>query len=77
MTPQEHKLIILMFARLHESMDIVATNLKSHGVWNDADQEAFRYASHADEKKLEEFVTQATYDYLEAAKNLGVATGLE
>jgi hypothetical protein len=76
MTSEEHKLMILMFARLHEALGMISETLKSRGIWTDDDEAAFSHAVHTDDEKMLHYVSQATNDYLRHASRLGVETGL-
>jgi hypothetical protein len=77
MTTNEHELMILMFARLHEAIGAIADTLKSRDLWTGDDQRAFSHAVHEDPEKLLGFVLQARRDYLRSAARSGVVTGLE
>jgi hypothetical protein len=77
MTSEEHKLIVLMFARVNEALGMISDTLKSRELWTGDDQRAFPHAVHADDSKLVRFVLDATRDYQRLASQLGVVTGLE
>jgi hypothetical protein len=77
MTPQEHKLLITMFSRMHEAFEIISDTLKSREIWTDDDEKAFFHAVHADREKIARFARDAGADYLRCAASLGVVTGLE
>jgi hypothetical protein len=74
---QEHELMVLMFARLQESIGIMAEAFKSRGLWTGDDPTAFSHAVHADDRKLLSYAAQAKKDYLACARLSGVVTGLE
>lgn len=77
MTPEEHQLQILMFARLYEAIEILKETFKSRGLWTDDDEMAFSVAVHADVRVTVKTTMQAYSDYTRIARNLGVATGLD
>lgn len=77
MTTDEHRLMILMFARLHESLEAINETLSSRGIWAEDDKKAFRDLAHHDDRKIENYLAQAGRDYLKLAKELGVETGIE
>lgn len=72
MTKQEHEMMILMFARLNESVGIIVEALRSRDILNADDVKAFSHATHADAKKVLSYVVQARVDYLKAATQSGV-----
>jgi hypothetical protein len=72
MTKQEHELMVLMFARLNESIGVIVETLRSNGIWTGDDSKAFSHAVHADEQKVLFYVSQARRDYFEFAKLSGV-----
>lgn len=76
MTPKEHELQVLMFARLFEAVGVLSDVLTSRGVLTGDDAKAFRHAVHHDPTKLLEHVSQAMLDYEKCAAQLGVETGL-
>lgn len=77
MTTQEHKLMILMFARLHEAIEAISETLSSRGIWSGDDKKAFQDLVRSDKYKLGGYVLRAGHDYLKLAKKLGVETGIE
>ena len=77
MTNEEHELMVLMFARLYEAIGIIGDVLKSHELLTGDDPAAFSHAVHADDQKLVAYLAQAHKDYLNAARQVGVVTGLE
>jgi hypothetical protein len=72
MTPQEHELMILMFARMNEAIGIVVEALKSRGLWTADDVKAFSHATHADDQKILVYAAQARHDYLACARLCGI-----
>ena len=42
MTKEEHQLMILMFARLHEALEAISETLSSRGIWAGDDKCGFR-----------------------------------
>ena len=77
MTPEEHNLQILMFARVHEAIGVLAEMLKSRDIITNDDAKAFSHAVHSDQKHIVRFVLQAYTDYQRSAQQAGVVTGLE
>ena len=77
MTKEEHELMVLMFARVYESVKVISDVLKSNGVLTGDDPKAFSHAVHADDRKLIQCLAQAQRDYLNLAKQTGVVTGLK
>src|SRR6266481_1638968 len=75
MKTKEHELIVLMFARLYESIGIIEETLKSRGLWTGDDPKAFSHAVHADDRKILHYVERARSDYLAFANQLGVIVG--
>jgi hypothetical protein len=75
MTRKEHELMLLMFARLYESIGIIEETLKSRGIWAGDDPKAFSHAVHADDRKLLHYAKRARTDYLAFANQLGVIAG--
>jgi hypothetical protein len=75
MTAKEHELMLLMFARLYESIGILEETLKSRGLWTGDDPKAFSHAVHADDKKLLLYTSRARQDYVNIANQLGVVSG--
>jgi hypothetical protein len=77
MTKQEHRMMILMFARMFEALTIVTETLKRSEIWTGDDERAFSHATHSDLDKLRGNVLQAHQEYLDCAARSGVVTGLE
>jgi len=77
MTPKEHELMMLMFARMQESIGVLTDVLKSREIMTGDDEKAFNHATHSDPKRLLRFVLQAHDDYQKCAEQVGVVTGLE
>ncbi len=77
MTPKEHELMMLMFARMQESVGILIDVLKSRGIMTGDDEKAFSDAIHHDPKRLLQFVLQAHNDYQKCAEQVDLVTGLE
>jgi len=76
MTPQEHELMVTMFARLYEAIGMLTEALKSRGVLPDDDARAFAHLIHQDPQKAVRYLLQAQSDYTRLARSSGVATGL-
>jgi hypothetical protein len=77
MTPQEHELMLLMFAKQHEAIGILIDVLKSRNILTSDDDKAFAHVVHFDQKRLLQFTVQAWADYQKFAAQLGITTGLE
>jgi hypothetical protein len=77
MTKEEHQLMILMFARLHEAIEAISETLSSREIWLGDDRKAFQDLVRSDKYKLGTYVVRAGRDYLKLAKKLGVVTGIE
>lgn len=75
MTAKEHELMLLMFARVYESIGIIEETLKSNGIWTADDPKAFSHAVHADDRKLLQYAERARNDYVAFANQLGVVAG--
>ena len=73
MTKQEHEMMVMMFARVNESIGIIVEALKSREIWTRDDVTAFSHATHADDRKIQHYVEQARTDYLQCAALSGVA----
>ena len=77
MTAKEHKLMIVMFARMNERIGIIANTLTSRGLWSGDDEQAFAHAVHFDREKMTTLGAQAFDDYHIFAAKLGVDVPLE
>lgn len=77
MTPQEHKMMMLMFARMYQHYGILMDVLKSRELLTGDDAQAFSHAAHFDDQKTMQFVLRAWRDYQAAAIQSDVVTGLE
>jgi hypothetical protein len=69
--------MILMFARLTESIRIIGETLQSRGIWTGDDPTAFSHLVHSDDQKMKRLVANVMEEYLKAAAQSGVVTGLE
>ena len=76
MNPQEHELMVLMFARLIQAMSTLSDALKREGIWTGADEQAFRAVAQLDDRRILECAALALTEYLKCAKTVGVLTGL-
>jgi hypothetical protein len=76
MTPDEHKLIITMFAKQYQQLKVVIEILKSRGLLEGDDAMAFATVVHSDADSNALVFQQAAALYLEAATHLGIDTGL-
>jgi len=52
MNEKEHELILLMFARMYEGIQVIKDTLKSRDLWTEDDERAFSNAVHDDPQKL-------------------------
>lgn len=77
MTPQEHELMLTMFARMQEAVGILTEVLKRDGLLTGDDEKAFSHAVHHDPNRTVQFALQAWHDYQSCAAQVGVVTGLE
>jgi hypothetical protein len=77
MTPEEHRLVILVLARQYQQTRIIIEMLKSRGVLETDDATAFASAVCLDAPSNDALLRQAREEYLLAAKEMGVITGLE
>lgn len=69
--------MMLMFARMLETIDALTETLKSRNLWTADDERAFRHLVHHDKSRLERYVAQASKDYTRLAHSLGVVTDLK
>lgn len=77
MTTDEHKLLITMFMRQYQQLQVVIDIFKSRGLLQDDDPMAFASAVHADAERTVFLFQQTTQIYLDTAKALGIETGIE
>jgi hypothetical protein len=77
MTTNEHQLMIFMFARLSESIRVIVETLKSREIWTNDDVQAFAHLVHEDDEKMKRLIARVMEEYLQAAAQSGVVTGLE
>jgi hypothetical protein len=77
MTPEEHKLMLTLFTKYFQQIKVIIEILKSRGLLEGDDPMAFATAVHSDSESNERVFQQAAALYLQAAKRLGVETGLE
>jgi hypothetical protein len=77
MDTKEHYLLVLMFARVYESLRVITDTLKSRELWTEDDERAFSSEVHLDTEKLRICMQAAAKDYLRIASALGMTTGLE
>jgi hypothetical protein len=76
MTPDEHKLIITMFAKQYQQIMVIIEILKSRGLLEGDDPMAFATVVHSDTDSNALVFQQAAALYLEAATHLAIDTGL-
>jgi hypothetical protein len=72
MTNQEHDMMVMMFARMYQTIGALANALKSREIMTAEDLQAFQFDAWADDKQTLRYVTQARSDYLKAARLAGV-----
>jgi len=77
MTAKEHELIMMMFARMNESIGVITDTLTSRGLWTGDDARAFAHVAHADDRRMDFYISKALKDYTGLAETLGVVTGLK
>jgi hypothetical protein len=77
MTPEEHRLVIFVLARQYQQTKILIEILKSRGILESDDPTAFASAVCLDVPSNNALLRQAKEEYLQAAKDMGVVTGLE
>ena len=77
MTPDEHRLIILLVVRQMQMSNTFLEILKSRGVLETGDARAFASLVYQDAAANEVLLSDATKQYLRLAKAAGVVTGLE
>jgi hypothetical protein len=77
MTPQEHTLLIGMFTRQMQATEAIFQILKSKGVIESDDPNAFTFSVRKDAASNEVLLRQCSRDYELAAKLAGVQLGLE
>jgi hypothetical protein len=77
MTPDEHRLVIWVLVRQAQSTKALLDILKSRGILQDDDAEAFGSSVFLDEASNSALLQQAKAEYLKIAKVMGVVTGLE
>lgn len=76
MNPKEHELILSMFVRMYEAIEVVRDTLRSKGIWTEDDEQAFSHAVNGDPQKMLRSLAEAAVNYTESAKRFGVTTGL-
>ena len=76
-TPKEHELIVMMFARMNERIGIIVETLKSRELWTGDDSKAFSDAIHSDDQKMDFYISNALRDYHGFAAQLGLVTGIK
>jgi hypothetical protein len=77
MTPEEHRLVIYVLARQYQSIKTIIATLKSRGILEGDDPEAFASSVFLDSASNLSVLQEAKTEYLNLAKFLGVQTGLE
>jgi len=78
MTPQEHSLMLMLYAKQNLKFNVPFEALKASGVLQPDDLEAYhRYAFEETPEQLAEWIHKAWRVYQSTAATLGVATGLD
>lgn len=77
MTPQEHLLLLTIFAKLIKLNQVLANALTSRGVLAADDVIAFEFAANLDDPSSVAVFEKAKAMYLTCATGLGISTGLE
>lgn len=77
MTPEEHRLVIWVLVRQAQNTKALLDILKSRGVLQDDDAQAFAASVFLDEASNSALLAEAKAEYLRVAKMMGVVTGLE
>jgi hypothetical protein len=72
MTPQEHKLMMTMFARQSQMLEILVTVMKREGILERDDIAAFTNIVTSDASLHDEILQSVADDYGKAAKYFGV-----
>ena len=77
MTSQEHAFMLSMYAMQSSKFNILVEILKTRGVLDDDDLQAFQAHVAEETQDPHEWFLKAWESYQLAARNLGVTTGLE
>jgi len=77
MTNAEHSLMIAMFVKQAQLIKTLIEVLKSRGLVSGDDLQAFEFRVNTDSPSNKQLLLQTTSLYLEAAKAVGVETGIE
>ncbi len=77
MTRQEHTLLLTLFTKQLQQIKIIVNILKSRGVLQADDAQAFESATVLDHESNAAIFSEARAAYLKLAKGLGIETGLE
>lgn len=72
MAPQDHELMILMFARMFQAMGAIRETLKSRGLWTADDEKAFDFQQWDDNSQILKAVHSALTEYRKCADQSGV-----
>jgi hypothetical protein len=75
-TPEEHKLMITMWAKQYQQLKVVVEILKSRGLLEGDDPMAFATIVHSDAAANKALLQESAELYLQTAKDIGVETGL-
>ena len=76
MTPEEHGLILAVFARQLQLIKGLAALLESKGILEKGDISAFFSWAQTDERVANDMVQIAREDYYRFAESLGLVTGI-
>ncbi len=77
MTPKEHLLMITVMTKQLQQIKVIVGMLKSRGVLQDDDAQAFESAVALDLESNASLFQDARKEYLKFSKHLGIETGLE
>lgn len=77
MTTEEHMLMVLIFYKQRQAIQILIDMLKSRGTLTGDDEAAFSFAQTANAESSAEIYRQARKDYMTLAQAAGVETGLQ
>jgi len=77
MTPEEHQLMITMWAKQYQQLKVVVEILKSRGLLEGDDPLAFATLVHSDVAANRALLQESATIYLQTAKEIGVDTGLD
>jgi hypothetical protein len=77
MTKEEHQLMVVMFSRMRLMNQVLLEVLMSRDILTREDADAFSHAVQFDQAKMQLVFDMTWEDYLVAAREQKVVTGLE